>query len=84
MICVPSSDWPRFLNTWNTSKRHLGDSFVSKLFVFFSYQMEKEKKNNCRPLAAERPAAAMFILFVASTRIFRAKVVYMVLGSYLC
>ena len=35
----------------------------------------------CRPLAAECPAAAMFVLFVPSTRIFRAKVVYMVLGS---
>ena len=43
--------------------------------------MEKEKKKNCWPLAAERPAAAMFVLFVPSTRIFRAKVVYMVLGS---
>ena len=45
------------------------------------YQVKKEKKNNCRPLAAERPAAAMFVLFVPSTSIFRAKVVYMVLGS---
>ena len=43
--------------------------------------MEKEKKNNCRPLAAERPASAMFVLFVPSTRIFRAKVDYMVLES---
>ena len=32
--------------------------------------MEKEKKKNCWPLAAECPAAAMFVLFVASTRIF--------------
>ena len=40
--------------------------------------MEKEKRKNCPPLAIERPAAAMF---VPSTRIFRAKVVYMVLGS---
>ena len=43
--------------------------------------MEKEKKNNCRPLVAERPATAMFVLFVPSTRIFWAKVVYMVLRS---
>ena len=41
--------------------------------------MEKGKKNNFRPLVAERPAAAMFVLFVPSTRIFRAKVVNMVL-----
>ena len=34
-----------------------------------------------RPLAVERPAAAMFVLFIPCTRIFRAKVVYMVLGS---
>ena len=62
---------------------------AEKLFVCFTcrnfgrsgYQVEKEKKNNCRPWAAERPAAAMFVLFVPSTRIFRAKVVYMVLGS---
>ena len=52
--------------------REGGDTFRS------GYQVEKEKKNNCRPLAAERPAAAMFVLFVPSTRIFRAKVVYMV------
>ena len=39
-----------------------------KLFVCFTcrnfgrrvYQVEKEKKDNCRPLAAGRPAAAMF------------------------
>ena len=43
--------------------------------------MEKEKNKNYRPLAAERPAAAMFVLFVPSTRIFRAKTVYVVLGS---
>ena len=43
--------------------------------------MEKEKKKNYRPLPAKRPAAAMFALFVPSTRIFRAKTVYMVLGS---
>ena len=47
-------------------------------------QLEREKKNNCRPsLAAERPAAAMFVLFVPGTRMFVAKVVYMVLGSSL-
>ena len=65
---------------------------AEQLFVCFTwrrkfgrsgYQVEKEKKKNCRPLAAERPAAAMFVLFVPSTctRFFRAKVVYMVLGS---
>ena len=43
--------------------------------------MENEKKKNCWPLAAESPSAAMFVLFVPSTRVFRAKVVYMVLGS---
>ena len=43
--------------------------------------MEKEKKKNCRPLAAERSAAAMFVLFFPSTRIFQANLVYMVLGS---
>ena len=37
------------------------------------------EKKNFWPLAAERPAAAMFVLFVPSTRIFRGKVVYMVL-----
>ena len=41
---------------------------------------EKEKKKNCRPLAVERPAAAMLVFPVPSTRTFRAKVVYMVLG----
>ena len=45
------------------------------------YQEEKEKKNNCRSLAAELLAAAMFVLSVLTTRIFRANVVYMVLGS---
>ena len=46
------------------------------------YQVEKENNNNCRPLAAERPAAAMSVyFFVPSTRIFQAKVVYMVLES---
>ena len=43
--------------------------------------MEKEKRKTCRPLAAERLAAAILFFFVPSTRIFRAKVVYMVLGS---
>ena len=45
--------------------------------------MEMEKRKNCLPLAVERSAAAMFVLliFVPSTRIFQAKVVYMVLGS---
>ena len=33
------------------------------------------------PLVVERSAAAMFVLFVPSTRIFQAKAVYMVLGS---
>ena len=27
------------------------------------YQVEKKKKKNCEPLAAERSAAAMFVLF---------------------
>ena len=62
---------------------------AERLFVCFTcrnfgrsgYQVEKEKKNNCRPLAAACSAAAMFVLFVPSTRIFRAKVVYMVQGS---
>ena len=39
----------------------------------------KEEKLSALP--AERPAAAMFVRFVPSTRIFRAKVVYMELGS---
>ena len=43
--------------------------------------MEKEKKKIYRSLPAKRLAAAMFVLFVPSTRIFRAKAVYMVLGS---
>ena len=53
--------------------------------------MQKEKKKNCRPLAGERPAAAVFFLsfrlsflfffFVLSTKTFCVKVVYMVLGS---
>ena len=48
--------------------------------------MEKEKRKNYLPLVVEHPAAAMFVLFcfvffVPSTRIFRAKVVYIVLGS---
>ena len=51
---------------------------VEKLFVCITcrnlgrsgYQVEKEKKKNCRPLAAERPVAAMFVLFLPSTRIF--------------
>ena len=44
-------------------------------------QVEKEKKKNYRPLPVQRPAAAMFVLFVPSARIFRGKAVYMVLGS---
>ena len=55
--------------------------FTCRNFGRSGYQVEKEKKNNCRSLAAERPAAVMFVLFVPSTRIFRAKVVYMVPGS---
>ena len=44
---------------------------------------EKKKKRHGRPLVAERPAAVMFTIFffLPSTRTFRAKVVYMVLGS---
>ena len=45
--------------------------------------MEKEKTKNCWPSAGESPVAAMFVLFVPSTRIIRAKEVYMVLGYYL-
>ena len=56
--------------------------FTCRNFGRSGYQVKKEKKNNCRPLAAERPAAAMFVIFVPSTRIFRAKVVYMVQGSF--
>ena len=49
---------------------------AEKLFVYFTcrnfgrsgYQVEKEKKNDCRPWVAERPTAAMFILFVTSTK----------------
>ena len=33
------------------------------------YQVEKEKKKNCRLVAAESTAAAMFVLFVPSTTI---------------
>ena len=44
-------------------------------------QVEKDKTKNYRPMSAERPAAAMFVPFVPGTRILRAKVVYMVLGS---
>ena len=44
--------------------------FTCRIFGRSGYQVEKEKKNNCRPLAAERPAAAMFVLFVPSTTIF--------------
>ena len=70
-------------------QKHYCLNKAEQLFVCFTCrnfgrsgcQMEKEKKNNCRPLAAERSAAAMFVLFVPSTRIFRAKVLYMVLGS---
>ena len=38
-------------------------------------QVEEETKKICRPLLAERPAAAMFVHFLPSTRIFRAKIV---------
>ena len=55
--------------------------FTCRNFGRSGYQVDKEKKINCRPWATERPAAAMFVLFVPSTRIFRTKVVYMVLGS---
>ena len=57
--------------------------FTCRNFGRTGYQVEK--KNNCGPLAAERPAAAMhiFVLFVPGTRIFRKKIVYMVLGSKL-
>ena len=36
--------------------------------------MEKEKKKDYLPLAVERPAAAMFVLFVPSTRISARKI----------
>ena len=60
-----------------------------KLFIWFTcrnfgrggYYVLKEARRNRRPLAAERPPAAMFVFLVPSTRTFRAKVVYMVLGS---
>ena len=38
-----------------------------KTFGRSGYQVEKEKKKTCRPIAAERLAAAMFVLFVPST-----------------
>ena len=49
--------------------------FTCRNFGRGAHQVEKEKKKNYRPLPAERPAAAMFVLFVPSSRIF------MVLGS---
>ena len=59
---------------------------AEKLFVCFTCrnfgrsddQVEKEKKNNCWPWAAEHPVASMFVLFVPSNRFFQDKVVYMV------
>ena len=57
------------------------NNFSFALHPEISAQVEKEKKTNCRPLEAERPAAAMFVRFVPITRIFRAKVVYMMPGS---
>ena len=39
------------------------------------------KEEKLSAFSSWRPAAAMFVLFVPSARIFRAKVVYMVLGS---
>ena len=41
----------------------------------------RKARRKCSHLAARRPAAAMFVFLVPSTRTFRAKVVYMVLGS---
>ena len=46
--------------------------------------MEEEKTKNCMPLAVAGVNARLppcLFLFVPCTRIFRAKVVYMVLGS---
>ena len=44
--------------------------------------MEKEKRKNCLPLAVERPTAGpCLFFFYPCSRIFRAKIVYMVLGS---
>ena len=36
------------------------DLVYMQIFWSGGYQAEKEKKKNCRPLAAERPAVAMF------------------------
>ena len=50
------------------------------------YQVEKEKKNNCRPLAAERPAAATFVLFVplrSESSLHGARIFLVVGSSYL-
>ena len=55
--------------------------FTCRNFGRSGYQEKKEKKKNCRPLDAERLAAAVLFFFVPSTRMFRAKVVYMELGS---
>ena len=38
-----------------------------------------EGGRNCRPLAAEGPAAAMFVFLVPITRTFQSKVVYVIL-----
>ena len=47
--------------------------FTCRNFGRSGDQEQKEKKNSCRPLAAERPATAVFVLVVPRTRIFRAK-----------
>ena len=43
--------------------------------------MEKERKKNCRLLAAERAAVAMLVFLEPSNRTCRANLVYMALGS---
>ena len=62
---------------------------ADQLFVWFTCSRFRSGwlpsgEGNWRPLATERPAAAVFVCFLfndPSTRSFRAKVVYMVLGS---
>ena len=69
------------LFTWREEDPRRRKDFSFALHAETAIEVVTEWRR-CRPLAAERPAAAMFVLLVPSTtRIFRAKIVYMVLGS---
>ena len=71
------------LFTWREKdpRRRITFSFGLHAEISVGVVTKCRRKKKCRPLAAERSAAAILFFFVPSTGIFRAKVVYMELGS---